>query len=80
MRRIRLIVSYDGTNYCGWQIQENAVTVEGTHSERRHCQRGKHLKSRQLLESPDGCSVVSADGGGVPEAVCWKANQQDSDH
>ena len=30
MRRIRLIVSYDGTNYCGWQIQENAVTVEGT--------------------------------------------------
>ena len=25
-----MIVSYDGTNYCGWQIQENAVTVEGT--------------------------------------------------
>lgn len=29
MRRIRLIVAYDGTNYCGWQIQDNAVTVEG---------------------------------------------------
>lgn len=29
MRRIRLIVAYDGTCYCGWQIQENAVTVEG---------------------------------------------------
>lgn len=28
-RRIRLCVAYDGTNYCGWQIQENAVTVEG---------------------------------------------------
>ena len=51
-----------------------------THSERRHRQRGKHLKSRQLLESPDGCSVVSADGGGVPETVCRKADQQDSDH
>lgn len=29
MKRIRLIVAYDGTEYCGWQIQKNAVTVEG---------------------------------------------------
>jgi tRNA pseudouridine38-40 synthase len=28
MRRIRLRVAYDGTNYCGWQIQNNGVTVE----------------------------------------------------
>ncbi len=28
MKRIRLIVSYDGTNYSGWQIQKNAVTIE----------------------------------------------------
>lgn len=29
MKRIRLVVAYDGTRYCGWQIQDNAVTVEG---------------------------------------------------
>lgn len=29
MKRIRLIIAYDGTGYCGWQIQNNAVTVEG---------------------------------------------------
>lgn len=29
MKRIRLIVAYDGTDYCGWQIQDNGVTIEG---------------------------------------------------
>lgn len=27
-RRIRLWVAYDGTNYHGWQIQKNGVTIE----------------------------------------------------
>ena len=27
--RIKLVVAYDGTAYSGWQIQKNAVTVEG---------------------------------------------------
>jgi tRNA pseudouridine38-40 synthase len=27
-RRIRLIVSYDGTNYVGWQLQDNGVSVQ----------------------------------------------------
>ena len=28
MRRIKLVVSYDGTAYCGWQLQPNGVTIE----------------------------------------------------
>lgn len=28
MKRIKLIVAYDGTNYQGWQIQKNGVTIE----------------------------------------------------
>lgn len=27
-RRIKLVVAYDGTNYHGWQIQPNGVTIE----------------------------------------------------
>lgn len=28
MRRVKLTIAYDGTNYCGWQIQQNGITVE----------------------------------------------------
>ena len=28
MKRVRLYISYDGTNYCGWQIQKNGIPVE----------------------------------------------------
>src|SRR6266446_8789820 len=29
MRRIRIIVSYDGTNYHGWQLQPQLSTIQG---------------------------------------------------
>ena len=29
MKRVMLIVAYDGTNYCGWQVQNNGDTIEG---------------------------------------------------
>ena len=27
-KRVRLTVAYDGTNYHGWQIQDNGITIE----------------------------------------------------
>lgn len=26
--RVKLVVAYDGTNYCGWQIQPNGITIQ----------------------------------------------------
>ena len=28
MKRIKLTIAYDGTSYCGWQIQPNGITIE----------------------------------------------------
>ncbi len=28
MKRVRLVVAYDGTNYHGWQLQNNGITIE----------------------------------------------------
>ena len=27
-KRVRITVAYDGTNYHGWQLQDNGITVE----------------------------------------------------
>ena len=29
MKRVKLLVAYDGTNYCGWQVQDNGITIQG---------------------------------------------------
>jgi tRNA pseudouridine38-40 synthase len=29
MRNLKLIVSYDGTDFAGWQVQPNAMTIQG---------------------------------------------------
>lgn len=28
VRRIKLVVAYDGTNYCGWQVQPNGISIQ----------------------------------------------------
>lgn len=30
LRRIKLVVAYDGTNYCGWQVQPNGTSIQST--------------------------------------------------
>jgi tRNA pseudouridine38-40 synthase len=29
-RMIKITIEYDGTNYCGWQIQANGISIQET--------------------------------------------------
>ncbi len=29
MRNLKMTIAYDGTGYCGWQVQPNGVTIQG---------------------------------------------------
>lgn len=59
MKRVMLTVAYDGTNYCGWQIQPNGDTIEG--------QLNKHLS--ELLNEKITVIGASRTDSGV-HALC----------
>ncbi len=44
MKRVKLTVAYDGTNYCGWQIQPNGITIEQKLNEALHDLLGEDIK------------------------------------
>ena len=57
--RYALLLSYDGTNYGGWQIQKNAVTVQ--------------QKLTETLEDALGCKVCITASGRTDSGVHAKA-------
>ncbi|MBD5543502.1 MAG: tRNA pseudouridine(38-40) synthase TruA [Lachnospiraceae bacterium] len=59
MKRVMLTVAYDGTNYCGWQIQSNGNTIEA--------ELNKHLS--ELLGEEIKVSGASRTDAGV-HALC----------
>ncbi len=81
MKRIEIIVSYDGTNYVGWQVQKNGIAIEQVINE--------HL--RRLLSEDITIIGASRTDSGVhalgnvavfdtntqipPEKICYALNQ-----
>ena len=45
MRRIRLIVEYEGTGYVGWQLQDNGVSVQQRLNEALHALTGEQVRT-----------------------------------
>jgi len=42
MKKIRLLLEYDGTNYHGWQVQKDETTIQGIIEDRVHRITGEH--------------------------------------
>lgn len=55
MKRVKLTVAYDGTNYCGWQVQPNGNTIEAE----------LNLHLSQLLGEPIKVTGASRTDAGV---------------
>lgn len=82
MKRVKLVVAYDGTNYCGWQLQPNGVTIEEVLN--------RHLTA--LLKEPVSVIGASRTDSGVhargnvavfdtenrmpAEKICFAVNQK----
>ena len=58
-KRIRLTVAYDGTNYHGWQIQPNGITIE---SELNRCLTDLFREPIEVIGASRTDSGVHADG------------------
>ena len=45
MKRVKMIVAYDGTNYCGWQVQPNGITIQEVLNEHLSRLLGEDIKT-----------------------------------
>ena len=61
LMRIKLTIEYDGTGYCGWQRQKNAVKA-CSRRWRKHCKRSPGKKNRSAFGRADRTRVCTRSG------------------
>lgn len=82
MKRVRLIVSYDGTNYCGWQVQDNETTVAGVINEHLSELLGEEINIAGASRTDSGVhalgnvAVFDTETQIPAEKICFALNQR----
>lgn len=82
MRRVRIFVAYDGTAYCGWQIQPNGVTVEEVLNNRLRKLTGEDIHVIGASRTDSGVhalgnvAVFDTESSIPPERVSYALNQK----
>ena len=82
MKRIKLVVAYEGTNYCGWQIQPSGITIEEVLNKTLSELLGENIKVTGASRTDSGVhslgNVAVFDTGTriPPEKICYALNQR----
>lgn len=80
--RVKLVVAYDGTNYCGWQLQPNGVTVEQKINEALTALLGEEIhvtgasRTDAGVHSLGNVCVFDTDTRIPAEKLCYAINQR----
>lgn len=82
MKRIKLVVAYEGTNYCGWQIQPTGITIEEVLNKALSELLGENIKVTGASRTDSGVhslgnvAVFDTDTRIPPEKICYALNQR----
>lgn len=82
MKRIKLVVAYEGTNYCGWQIQPSGITIEEVLNKTLSELLGESIKVIGASRTDSGVhslgnvAVFDTDTRIPPEKICYALNQR----
>lgn len=80
--RVMLVVAYDGSGYCGWQIQPNAVTIEEKLNEALTNLHGEPIevigasRTDAGVHSLGNVCVYDTNASMPAEKVCFALNQR----
>lgn len=82
MKRIKLVVAYDGTNYCGWQIQPSGITIEEELNKALSELLGENIKVTGASRTDSGVhslgnvAIFDTETRIPPEKICYALNQR----
>lgn len=82
MKRVKIIVAYDGTNYCGWQIQPNGITIEEVLNKKLSKLTGEDIHIIGASRTDSGVhalgnvAVFDTESSIPPERVAYALNQK----
>jgi len=82
VKRIKLVVAYEGTEYCGWQIQPSGITIEEVLNRTLSELLGEEIKVTGASRTDSGVhslgnvAVFDTDTRIPPEKICYALNQR----
>lgn len=82
VKRIKLVVAYEGTEYCGWQVQPNGITIEGVLNNALSKLLGEDIqviwasRTDAGVHSLGNVAVFDTRAKIPPEKICYALNQR----